>query len=51
MYVDDLTLLQARDWERKLKTDLCSTALSGARREQAQMDLQDVQTHIATLTG
>jgi hypothetical protein len=50
MYVDDVSLPQAREWEKNLQSSLHEPSLSAACREQAQMDLQDVQTHIASLT-
>lgn len=50
MYVEDMDLAQAREWERKLQTDLREAPLSASRNDQAQMDLQDVQAHIAALS-
>lgn len=50
MYVDDMSLPQAREWEKNLQSSLNDPSLSAACREQTQMDLQDVQTHIASLT-
>lgn len=51
MYVEDMTLSQALEWERKLQSDLRTTALSASHREQARMDLQDVQSHITGLSS
>ena len=50
MYVDDMTLTQARKWEQELKSNLTDASLSPAQKEQTQMDLQDVKAHIAALS-
>lgn len=50
MYVEGMTITQAREWERTLQSDLNDTPLTAARKEQAQMDLQDVQAHVANLS-
>lgn len=48
MYADDLDLSQAQDWERKLSAEL-NTSISAARREQAEMDLEDIRERIVVL--
>ncbi len=51
MYVDDMPLTQAREWELELQSNLTDASLSASQRQQAEMDLQDVRTHIAALTA
>jgi len=49
MYIDGMTHPQAREWARALQSELDNPEISTARREQAAMDLQDVQAQISAL--
>lgn len=51
MYTDDLDLSQAQEWERELRRELTKPSTSSDRREQAEMDLQDIEERIANLKG